>query len=130
MFPSGNYTFKVRAKDEAGNYPEEDDPATAKSSFTVSLPIIIYPNPCFPNQGQIATIANLPLTSDLKIYIYDLGGNLIRTLGESEANIEGGSKTATWDCRNDNGEIVARGTYIYFIPSATKKKTGKIVIIK
>jgi len=130
MLPSGNYTFKVRAKDEAGNYPDEDDQATAKSSFMVSLPIIIYPNPCYPNQGQIVTIANLPLTSEVKIYIYDLGGSLIRTLGESEANIEGGSKLAIWDCRNDNGEIVARGIYIYFIPSATEKKTGKIAIIK
>ena len=130
MLSSGNYTFNVRAKDKAGNYPEEDDPATAKSSFTVSIPIIIYPNPCYPNQGQIVTIVNLSLSSDVRIYIYDLGGNLIRTLGESEANIQGGSKLAIWDCRNDNGEIVARGIYIYFIPSATEKKTGKIAIIK
>lgn len=130
MLPSGNYTFKVRAKDEAGNYPEEDDPATAKSSFTVSLPIIIYPNPCYLNKGQTITIVNLSLTSNVKIYIYDLGGNLIKTLGESDTNIEGGSKTAVWDCRNDNGEVVARGIYIYFIPSVTEKKTGKIAIIK
>ncbi|MCK4618279.1 T9SS type A sorting domain-containing protein, partial [Candidatus Aerophobetes bacterium] len=130
MLPLGSYTFKVRAKDEAGSYPEEDDSATAKSSFTVSLPIIIYPNPCYPNKGQIVTTSNLPLTSEVKIYIYDLGGNLIRTLGESEINIEGGSKTATWDCRNDNGEVVARGIYICFIPSASEKKTGKIAIIK
>ncbi len=130
MLSSGSYTFKVRAKDEAGNYLEEDDPATAKSSFTVSLPIIIYPNPCYPNQGQIVTIANLPLTSEVKIYVYDLGGNLIRTLGESEVNIEGGSKLAVWDCRNNNGELVARGIYICFIPSASEKKTGKIAIIK
>ena len=27
----GNYTFRVRAKDKVGNYPTEDDPATAKS---------------------------------------------------------------------------------------------------
>ncbi|TET11109.1 T9SS type A sorting domain-containing protein, partial [Candidatus Aerophobetes bacterium] len=130
MLPSGSYTFKVRAKDEAGSYPEEDDPATAKSSFTVSLPIIIYPNPCYPNQGQIVTIANLPLASEVKIYIYDVGGNLVRTLGENETNIEGESKTATWDCRNENGQAVARGIYIYFIPGATEKKTGKIAIIK
>jgi hypothetical protein len=130
MLPSGNYTFKVRAKDEAGNYPGEDDPATAGCSFTVSLPTIIYPNPCYPNQGQIVTIANLPLTSEVKIYIYDLGGSLIRTLGESEASIEGGSKLAVWDCRNDNGEVVTRDIYIYFIPGASEKKTGKIAIIK
>ena len=131
--PPGNYTFKVRAKDGAGNYPAEDDSATAKSSLTVSIAIIIYPNPCYPNQpdhGRIVTIANLPLNSEVKIYIYDAAGNLVRTLGESEASIEGGSKTVIWDLRNDQAEIVARGTYICFIPAATEKKTRKIAIIK
>jgi len=130
MLSSENYTFKVRAKDEAGNYPEEDDLGTAKHSFVVSLPIIISPNPCYLNKGEVVTIANLSLNSNVKIYIYDLAGDLIRTLGENDATIEGGSKTATWDCKNDNGEAVAGGIYIYFIPSATEKKTGKIAIIK
>lgn len=128
--PSGNYTFKVRARDEAGNYPEEDDAATAKSSFTVSISIVIYPNPCYPDREEIVTIANLPLNSEVRIYIYDLAGNLIRTLGESEATVEGGSKTATWDLRNDNEEQIAAGIYIFFIPAATEEKIIKIAIIK
>ncbi len=127
LSPNTTYYYRCYATNSAGS-----DWANSSASFTtsVSLPIIIYPNPCYPNQGQIVTIANLPLTSDVKIYIYDLGGNLIRTLGESEANIEGGSKIVTWDCRNDNGEGVTRGIYIYFVSSAMGKKTGKIVIIK
>jgi len=128
--PSGSYTFKVRGKDLAGNYPSEDDPAIAVSSFTVSLPLIIFPNPCYLNQGEIVTIASLPLESEVRVYIYDLGGNLVRTLGETETVIEGGSKVATWDLKNNKGEIVARGIYIYFIPSTTEKRTGKIAIIK
>jgi len=128
--PSGSYTFKARAKDEAGNYPSEDDPETARYSFTVSLPLIIYPNPCYLNQGQIIRIANLPFESDVRVYIYDLGGSLIRTLGETDTVIEGGSKACTWDLRNDNGELVTRDIYIYYIPSATQKRTGKIAIIK
>ena len=128
--PSGSYTFKVRGKDLAGNYPSEDDPATAASSFTVSLPLIIFPNPCYLNQGDVVTIANLPLQSEVRVYIYDLGGSLVRVLGETDAVIEGGSKSVTWDLRNDREEIVARGIYIYFIPGATEKKTGKIAIIK
>ncbi len=130
FLPSGDYTFKVRAKDEAGNYPQEDDPGTARCSVIVSLPIIAYPNPCYPNQGQIVTIANLPSTSEVKISIYDVAGNLIRTLGQDEVTPEGGSKTAVWDLRNDDGDVVARGIYIYLITGATEKKRGKIAIMK
>ena len=130
LLPSGNYTFKVRAKDEAGNYPSEDDPETARYSFSVSLPIIIYPNPSSVNQGGIVTFANLPLGSEVRVYIYDLGGSLVRVLEENDTVIEGGSKTVTWNLRNDKEEMVARGIYIYFIPGATEKRTGKIAIIK
>jgi len=127
--PSGDYIFKVRAKDEAGNYPDEGDPATATCSFTVSLPIIVYPNPCYPNKGQVVTIANLPLNS--KVYIYTISGELVRILDDpAEITEEGGSATATWDLRNDAGEMVARGVYIYFVPQAADRKTGKIAIIK
>jgi hypothetical protein len=128
--PSGDYIFKVRAKDEAGNYPEEDDPATATYSFTVLLPIIVYPNPCYPNKGQIVTIANLPLNS--KVYIYTISGELVRVLDDAtEITEEGGSATATWDLRNEAGNLVAQGVYIYLVPEATgDRKTGKIAIIK
>lgn len=120
----------MRAKDEGGNYPAEDEEETAKCSFTVSLPVIIYPNPCYLDQGKIITFANLPLESEAKVYIYDLAGNLVRTLGETETAIEGGSRTATWDLRNDKGDPVARGIYLYFIPEASQKGSGKIALMK
>jgi len=127
---SGNYTFKVRAKDKIGNYPDEDSDATAKYSFKVSLPIIVYPNPCYPSKGQKVTIANIPLSS--KVYIYTISGELVRILDDAtEIVSEGGSVTATWDLRNDAGEKVAQGIYIYLVPEAAgDRRTGKIAIIK
>jgi len=95
----------------------------------VSLPPIAYPNPCYPNKGQQVTMANLPLSS--KVYIYTISGELVRTLDDAtEIRIEGGSATATWNLKNDAGEKVARGIYIYLIPGAGEYKTGKIAIIK
>ncbi len=128
--PLGDYTFKVRAKDGIGKYPGEDDAATAKYSFAVSLPIIVYPNPCYPNRGQVVTIANLPPNS--KVYIYTISGELVRTLdGATEISMEGGSVTATWNLRNDAGYMVAKGIYVYLVLEATGgKKIGKIAVIK
>jgi len=96
----------------------------------VSLSIIIYPNPSSLNQAGLVTFSNLPLEPEVRVYIYDLGGILVRVLKENDTVIEGGSKTVTWNLKNDREEMVARGIYIYFILSASEKRTGKIAIIK
>jgi len=129
LLSRGNYTFYVRAKDEAGNYPAEDDPNTAQCSFQVVLPIITYPNPCYLNQGQIVRIANLPFNS--RIEIYSLSGELVRTLEEGvETEEEGDLLEAIWDGKNEEGQEVTRGIYIYLVISADETRTGKIAIIK
>ena len=99
-------------------------------SFTPVPNIIVYPNPCYSNKGQVVTMANLPLNS--KVYIYTISGELVKTLDDAmEITSEGGSATATWDLRNEAGNLVAQGVYIYFVPEATgNRKTGKIAIIK
>jgi len=127
---NGEYNFKVRACDEAGNSPDEESPLTAKYSFQVSLPLIVYPNP--RRSGQILKIANIPPgCANTKVYIYDISGTLIRILQEGEGiKKEGGSFTATWDCRNTTGGKITRGIYLYLIYDGTiKKKIGKIAVL-
>lgn len=94
--------------------------------MTLTLPaIVVYPNPCYPNKGQAEVkIANLP-SQDSKVNIYTISGELVRTLDDDTEII---SAPATWDLKNDDGEKVARGVYIYIF--SDNKKTGKIAIIK
>jgi len=90
-----------------------------------------YPNPCYPAEGQVVKIINLP--SDIKrICIYDVAGELVRSLEKGGEIIDDASIiTAIWDCRNDSGQEVARGTYIYLIITDSEEKiVGKIVIIR
>jgi len=97
--------------------------------MTLTLPaIVVYPNPCYPNKGQDEVkIANLP-SQDSKVYIYTISGELVRTL-DDETEIIGA--IATWDLKNDDGEKVARGVYIYIVSDKNdNKKIGKIAIIK
>ena len=42
------------------------------------------------------TISGIPL-SESNIYIYDIAGNLVRILSETEMSVEGESKKAIWD---------------------------------
>lgn len=126
----GDYTFQVRARDEVGNYPAEDDPNTAQWSFEVFLPLVAYPNPCYLNQGQIVRIANLPFNS--RVEIYSLSGELVRTLEEGVGiQVEGGLQEAVWDGRNEEGQQVARSIYICLaIGAEGKTRTTKIAVIK
>ncbi|MDI6703393.1 MAG: SBBP repeat-containing protein [bacterium] len=97
--------------------------------------VINYPNPCYPDKGlaedRRVKIANIPLDSDPIIHIYNIAGELVRVLDETDEIIEGrGSITAIWDCTNDHGEDVAYGVYIYLLRCNNGIKKGKIVIIR
>jgi hypothetical protein len=97
--------------------------------ITLTLPaILVYPNPCYLNKGQDEVkIANLP-SPDSKVDIYTISGELVRNL-DDETEIIG--STATWDLKNDDGENVARGVYLYVVSDKSdNKKMGKIAIIK
>lgn len=91
--------------------------------------IKIYPNPCKP--GQKVKINNLPLSQNIMIIIYDIAGDKIRELKEgAEIEIGPGSETAIWDTRNEQGEDVASGIYLYLIKSEQSKKSGKIAVVR
>ncbi len=83
--------------------------------------IIVYPNPCYPNQEQQITMKGLPTIAT--VYIYTVAGELVRMLETSNG-------TVTWNLRNDAGKSVAEGIYVYYVPEAPGEKIGKIAIIK
>ena len=68
-----------------------------------------YPNPF----NSIATIKySLPLDKNVNIKIYNMLGQLVKTVVDNEFQYKGDHKV-TWDGTNDQGFSVASGTYIY-----------------
>ncbi|NQS89922.1 hypothetical protein HQ584_09050, partial [Patescibacteria group bacterium] len=122
----GSYTFYVRAKNEKGIYPPEDNPATATYSFTARYALVVYPNPWHKTKHQGLPITFSGVLPGSRIKIYTLNVEKVR---EFEAG--GGDYEIEWNLCNDRGEYIARGTYLYLVifPDGTKK-TGKIAIIK
>jgi len=115
------------------HYVKDQNIVDVQGEYNLKTPdeIISYPNPCYPDRGQVVRISNLPLDVE-KIYIYTISGELVRTL-ERGFEIENGitPSVAIWDCRNEGGEEVSRGVYIYLVDTGEKiKRTGKIAIIK
>jgi hypothetical protein len=83
-----------------------------------------YPNPYrIHSISSGITIANLTQTSDIKIY--NVAGELVRTLDYSN-----GSGRATWDARNDSGNLVGSGVYIIYVHSAEGTQMLKVAVEK
>ncbi len=91
-----------------------------------------YPNPVYFNSSSFITIAGIPTDAiEPKIYIYNVAGELIRILKKSpkiRPDILDGN-TAYWDGKNESGEKVASGLYIYLVKTGNYGKgTGKFYI--
>ncbi len=87
--------------------------------------IKVYPNPFRPSEGHARIIFD-KLTPGVRIRIFTISGELVANSGELR-----GEEIWTWDMRNERGEIVSRGTYIYFVTNSYGgKKIGKIAVIK
>ncbi|MGQ0644743.1 MAG: hypothetical protein ACT4O3_04545 [Elusimicrobiota bacterium] len=69
------------------------------------------------------TFTNLP--SEGRIRVYTLSGVLVRDIHHND-----GTPQAKWDGKNEAGDNVATGTYIYAVESAGATKTGKLVIVR
>ncbi|MFH1897915.1 MAG: carboxypeptidase regulatory-like domain-containing protein [Candidatus Desantisbacteria bacterium] len=94
--------------------------------------IISYPNPWHTDKSGLIKITYIPFNSQPSIYIYNIAGELVRTLHEDREIVatDRGYMEADWDGKNDNGETVASGIYIYLVKCNKGTKTGKMVIIR
>ncbi len=64
----------------------------------------------------------------MKIIIYDLIGRVVREL--TNKTQEAGSYAVQWDGRDQAGQKVASGVYIYKIQAGQFTRTRKMVLLK
>jgi hypothetical protein len=83
------------------------------------------PNP-FNNKTTI--VYQLPKTGKVGLNIYNIAGQLVRTLVSHEQRA--GCYSITWDRRDNHGAIVGSGVYIYGLNLADKTLDRKMLVIK
>ena len=93
----------------------------------------LYPN--YPNPFNPETWIPYQLAVDAKITIriYDTAGKIVRTLfsGHQTAGYYmTRNRAAYWDGRNEFGEAVASGVYIYELVTPAFKRTKRLVVLK
>ncbi|MBK6537658.1 MAG: T9SS type A sorting domain-containing protein [Ignavibacteria bacterium] len=90
-----------------------------------------FPNPMRNETNFVFEIGGGDISGNFKIKIYTVSGRLIKTL-ENPVNI--GLNQISWDGKDDDGELVANGTYLYKLTSEGESKletkTQKLVILR
>jgi hypothetical protein len=84
-----------------------------------------YPNPFNPSTS---IGYELPKSSMVLLVVYNLLGQKVKTL--VDGSIEAGRHRTEWNSRNDRGEPVASGIYIYRFEAGDYRKTMKMILFK
>ena len=84
-----------------------------------------YPNPFNP---YTSIKYSLPDVSDVKIYIYDLQGKMVRKLVDAVYPV--GEHFVIWNGKDDSGRIVSTGIYTYVMRTDNFSQAKKMLFIK
>lgn len=107
-----------------GPVPSAISPTAAASSLREAHP---FPVPFRPSSGH-TKITFTGLTHAAVIKVYNLNGELVRSLAKDDSN-----PTLDWSpVTNAEGERVSSGLYIYHVtdPVSNETKTGKLIIVR
>jgi len=89
-----------------------------------------YPNPANPETWIPFTLHE---TAEVEIRIYDIAGNLVRTLrlgNKSPGAYLSKKQAAYWDGKNDNGEEISSGIYFYQMRVGDETFMRKAMLLK
>jgi hypothetical protein len=119
----GSYLVTVTAFDSGGR-------ASAPASAQVTLvsanldQVRVFPNPWRSDRHSTHSITFGNLTVNTEIKIFMTSGHHVKTLPTASSSV-------TWDLKDEGGDKVASGIYLYVLQAEDgSKKTGKVVIIK
>lgn len=129
----GRHTLDVLAKDASGNF---FDTTYHRSIFYVydenDIALIYnYPNPFSDNTHFTFELRGSQKPDELSIKIYTVAGRLIKDLKIPYTDYNIGFNKILWDGRDQDGDDIANGLYIYKViskfPDKTKSTNHKLV---
>ncbi len=115
--------LKDAPEGDEGNPEEETAIAGLRPDY--ELLAEVYPNPFNP---RTTVRFRLQETAPVRLQIFNLAGQLVRTLVDGE--LPPGEHQRQWNARNHNGEAVASGTYIYRLQVGHRLATGRMQLLK
>lgn len=132
----GQHSLKLKVWDILNNSSEAYTEFVVSSSAELALDHVLnYPNP-FTTKTTFSFEHNKPCTTlGVLIQVYTVSGKLIKTLNKYITCSGFRVNDIAWDGRDDFGDRIGRGVYIYrlkisTLDGATASKTEKLVILK
>ena len=132
---AGTHTVKVRAWDILNNASESElEFVVVSDEGPVLDHVLNYPNP-FTTNTSFYFEHNLPGTElDILITIYTVSGKVVKSINTKQVTEGFRSQPIPWDGRDDFGDRLGRGTYLYRLKVRTPdgqqaEKFEKIVIL-
>jgi hypothetical protein len=125
----GNSICKMRGREAIaipikGGEPFEPEvqETNASSSFEMKQN---SPNPFNP---ETAIKFNLPAASRVRLNVYNILGQVVRTLVDEE--LTAGAHSVIWDGKNGHGSDVASGVYFYRIKAGNFESTMRMTLLR
>lgn len=134
VLSNGDYELKVLWKNSSGNIV---DSSGVKKFFLVSdeaklLDVYNYPNPSRSETHFTFKLTQIP--EDIRIKIFTIAGRLVREIKLSSSELKYDFNKIFWDGRDEDGDALANGVYLYKVimkaGEKTEEVTQKLAIVK
>jgi hypothetical protein len=132
----GTHTLRLKAWDVHNNSNETNTEFVVASSAELALDHVLnYPNP-FTTRTEFFFEHNRPCTTlNVQVQVFTVSGRLVKTLNRQLACEGFRSEPMEWDGRDDFGDKLARGVYVYRLSVTTPDgenadKFEKLVILR
>ena len=126
------YYYRLRSVDYNGNMSDYTELLSSNMMSTDNsyLPNTFSLHQNYPNPFNPKTQIRYDIKNDVnvRIDIYDLNGNMIKTLINENQSV--GYKSIYWDATNDYGQKVSTGVYIYTIQADNYFRSRKMLFLK
>ncbi len=121
----GEYTLTVYAQDASGNAAD-----TLEIDFQVSATngiqqVMNFPNPFTSSTDFTFVLRGSGASAGARITIYTVAGKKIKAI--TPAALRTGMNSVHWDGRDENGNEVANGTYLYRVSLNASNSDGSDV---
>ena len=115
-------------KDVLSYFGIEGDPGSVTSA---DVPGITFQTSNFPNPFNPSTMIkySMPKTGHLKLSIYNVRGQLVKTLIDG-VRPAGADQSIVWDGTNNHGSSVSSGIYFYEARTGGEVKVQKMALVK
>lgn len=134
-FPGNLFSFDAGRFEELLNFNlgvdmslEFELPTSVKTGKTSPSSFILqqnYPNPFNP---ETTIMYDLPVDGHIELAIFNLSGSRIKTLVSEDQTT--GSHSKVWDGRDDAGNHVASGIYLYRIRADNLTEVKKLTLLR